>query len=65
MFSELYVRLALISRSALPPKLFVARPVSPSALMEQQNSRDDGLGNTLSGGPAHVVRMKTDFKTSS
>jgi hypothetical protein len=31
--------------------------------MEQQDSRDNGFGHALSGGPAHVVRMKKDIKT--
>jgi hypothetical protein len=34
-----------------------------ASLMEQQDSRDDGLGHALSGGPAHIVWMKTDVKT--
>jgi hypothetical protein len=31
--------------------------------MEQQNSRDDVFGHTLSGGPAHGLSMKIDPET--
>ena len=32
-------------------------------LVEQQNSRDDGFGYTLSGGPSHRLIMKNDSET--
>jgi hypothetical protein len=32
-------------------------------LMKQQNSRYDGFGHTLNGGPSHRLRMKIDPKT--
>jgi hypothetical protein len=34
-----------------------------ASLMEQQDRRDNGLGHTLSGGPAHIVWMKKNVKT--
>jgi hypothetical protein len=34
-----------------------------ASLMEQQDSRDDGLGYALGGSPTHIVRIKTDVKT--
>ena len=34
-----------------------------ASLMEQQHSRDDGLGHALSGGPARIVGMKKKVKT--
>jgi hypothetical protein len=34
-----------------------------ASLMEQQDSRDDGFGHALSGGPARIVGMKKKVKT--
>ena len=31
--------------------------------MQQQNSRDDGLGDAFCGGPAHMVSIKKNAKT--
>jgi hypothetical protein len=34
-----------------------------AAFMQHQNSRDDGFGHALGGGPAHIVRMEKNLKT--
>ena len=34
-----------------------------ASLMQQQNSRDNGFGHALGGGPAHIVWMKKNAKT--
>jgi hypothetical protein len=34
-----------------------------AAVVEQQDSRDHVLGNALSGGPPHILRMKIDTET--
>ena len=41
----------------------LSRDLLNAALMEQQDSRDNGLGHALGGSPTHIVRMKTDVKT--
>jgi hypothetical protein len=34
-----------------------------ASLIEQQDSRNDGFGHALSGGPAHIISTKMNAKT--
>jgi hypothetical protein len=36
-----------------------------ASLMEEQDSRNDGFGHALSGGPAHIVWIKKSTTSSS
>jgi hypothetical protein len=43
----------------------LTRDLLNASVMEQQDSRDNGLGHALGGSPTHIVRMKRDIKTIS
>ena len=40
----------------------LGRDFVDSALMEQQDSRDNGFGHALGGSPAQIIWMKNDSK---
>ena len=40
----------------------LSRDLVNASLMEEQDSRDNGLGHALGGSPTHIVRMKKDIK---